>query len=462
VDDLIATPPPSQGPAGSGTRHSGFPPGFEWGAATAAYQIEGAVRDDGRGESIWDRFSHTPGRIDGGDTGDVACDHYHRVPQDMALLAELGLHAYRFSVAWPRVIPDGTGAVNPAGLSFYDRLVDELLARSIRPFVTLYHWDLPQALEDAGGWPARPTADAFARYASVVAERLGDRVDRFATLNEPFVVADHGYRHGTHAPGRTDASAAVAAAHHLLLAHGLGVQAVRAAAPTAHVGVVLNIEPQHPASGDPDDVAAAEAMHDEVNRWFLDPIVGRGYPASGAPALGRLGEATVDGDLPTIAQPLDFLGVNYYSRSLVRAATLPPLPQPDVERTAMGWEVYPEGMLEALRFVARRTGDLPLYITENGAAFGLDAADPTHDPDRVRYLRRHVEVARASLAEGIPLRGYHVWSLLDNFEWARGYAPRFGIVHVDYATQVRSIRDSGRYWAALAAGTTPDVEPSSS
>jgi beta-glucosidase len=451
---------PSPEPTGTATRTTGFPQGFEWGAATAAYQIEGAVREDGRGESIWDRFSHTPGRVDRGETGDVACDHYHRASEDVALMAELGLHAYRFSVAWPRVIPDGTGAVNPAGLAFYDRLVDELLARAIRPFVTLYHWDLPQALEDAGGWPARATADAFARYAGVVAERLGDRVERFATLNEPFVVADHGYRRGTHAPGRADPVAAGAAAHHLLVAHGLGVQAVRAAVPSARVGVVLNFEPQHPASDDPDDGIAAATRHDEVNRWYLDPITGRGYSSSGAAALGHLGDAKLGEDLTTIAQPLDFLGVNYYSRSLVRTPALPPLPEPDVERTAMGWEVYPEGLGETLRFVTSRTGgDLPLYVTENGAAFPLDPADPARDPQRVRYLRRHVAVARAALAQGVPLRGYFVWSLLDNFEWARGYGPRFGIVHVDYATQSRTVRDSGRYWAALATGAASDAGP---
>jgi beta-glucosidase len=437
----------------------GFPPGFEWGAATAAYQVEGAVGEDGRGASIWDRFSHTPGTVAGGDTGDVACDHYHRYRNDVALMAELGLHAYRFSVAWPRVLPEGGGAVNMAGLDFYDRLVDELLARGIRPFVTLYHWDLPQVLEDAGGWPSRATAFAFARYASAVAGRLGDRVERFATLNEPFVVADHGYRRGSHAPGRTDPAAAIAASHHLLLAHGLGVEAIRAAAPGAQVGIVLNFEPQHPASDDPDDAMAAAAMHDEVNRWYLDPIMGRGYPPTASPASG-LGEEPPRDDLSVIAQPIDFLGVNYYSRAVVRSPALPALPRSPVERTAMGWEVYPEGLAETLRFVVTRTGELPLFVTENGAAYPLDPRDPSHDPDRVRFLRRHVDVARRAIAEGIPLRGYFVWSLLDNFEWAHGYGPRFGIMHVDYPTQARTIRDSGRFWSALSRGYEPD-DPSS-
>jgi beta-glucosidase len=452
--------------AGSGTRTgpaadgSGFPPRFEWGAATAAYQIEGAVRADGRGESIWDRFSHTPGKVAGGATGDVACDHYHRFREDVALLADLGIHAYRFSVAWPRVIPDGDGSVNAEGLDFYDRLVDALSARGIRPFVTLYHWDLPQALEDAGGWPSRSTAEAFARYATVVAERLGDRVQRFATLNEPFVVADHGYRNGSHAPGRTDPLASVAASHHLLLAHGLAVGAIRAAAPGAQVGIVLNFEPQHPVSDHPEDLLTASARHDEVNRWYLDPVTGSGYPPTATPVWASLGEEVVRDDLTTIAQPIDFLGVNYYSRALVRSPALPALPQGPTERTAMGWEVYPDGLAETLRFVTTRTGDLPLFITENGAAYPLDRSDPSRDPDRVRFLRRHVDAARRAVAEGIPLRGYFVWSLLDNFEWAHGYGPRFGIVHVDYDTQARTVRDSGRFWSTLARGYEP--VPSSS
>ncbi len=458
------TPNDSEG-SGSGSSPetpadgAGSPPGFEWGAATAAYQIEGAVREDGRGESIWDRFSHTPGKVAGGDTGDVACDHYHRYGTDVALMAELGLHAYRFSVAWPRVMPDGDGPVNTAGLDFYDRLVDELSARGIRPFVTLYHWDLPQALEDAGGWPSRATATAFGRYATAVAERLGDRVDRFATLNEPFVVADHGYRSGSHAPGRIDPLAALAASHHLLLAHGLGVQAIRAAAPAAQVGLVLNFEPQHPASDDPDDALMAAVRHDELNRWYLDPVTGRGYPPSASSAWGSLGEERVHDDLSTIAQPIDFLGVNYYSRAVVRSPALPALSASPMERTAMGWEVYPDGLAETLRFVATRTGDLPLFVTENGAAYPLDDRDPSRDPDRVRFLRRHVDVARRAVAEGIPLRGYFVWSLLDNFEWAHGYGPRFGIVHVDYDTQERTVRDSGRFWSALARDYEPDPSP---
>jgi beta-glucosidase len=439
-----------------------FPRGFAWGAATAAYQIEGAVRADGRGESIWDRFAHTPGHVLGGDTGDVACDHYARAREDVALMADLGLGAYRFSVSWPRVMPSGRGRVNEAGLDFYDRLVDELLARGIAPHATLYHWDLPQALEDAGGWPVRSTAQAFAEYAAVVSARLGDRVRHLATLNEPFVISDHGYRNGSHAPGRTEPDAALAAAHHLLLAHGLGVQAIRANAPQAAAGLVLNFEPKHPSSADPRDVEAAAIAHDQFNRWFLEPVVGLGYPEAGARAWRWDANEVHGGDLPTVSEPIDFLGVNYYTREIVRSPVLPPLPADDRERTGMGWEVYPAGLTEVLEFVASRTGDTPLYVTENGAAYPDDPADPTRDPERVSYLRRHVAAARTAIERGVPLRGYFVWSLLDNFEWVYGYSERFGIVHVDYRTQERRVRDSGRFWASLAAGNAAlEDQPSS-
>jgi beta-glucosidase len=429
-----------------------FPGDFVWGAATASYQIEGAVRDDGRGESIWDRFSHTPGRVRNGDTGDIACDHYHRYREDVALLAALGFNAYRFSVSWSRVLPAGTGTVNEAGLDFYDRLVDELLAHGIAPFATLYHWDLPQALEDAGGWPARATALAFADYAGVVAQRLGDRVQSIATFNEPWVAADHGYRIGTHAPGRSDPAAAIAAAHHLLVAHGLGMQAIRAAAPATLAGIVLNLGPQQPASSHPLDLEAASAAHDWLNRWYLDPLVGRGYPELPAWAAGQAGADIRDGDMEQIAAPLDFLGVNYYSRNQARSPLLPslaPTGKPP-ERTGIGWEVYPAGLGEVLDFVVSRTGALPLYITENGAAYPVDEADPTCDPARVSFLHRHLAVAHQALGRGVPLRGYFVWSLLDNFEWAQGYGPRFGIIHVDYETQERRVRDSGRFMGAVA------------
>jgi beta-glucosidase len=433
-----------------------FPPGFVWGVATASYQIEGAARVGGRGESIWDRFSHTPGNIANGDTGDVACDHYHRYPEDVAIIAGLGLDAYRFSVAWPRVVPDGTGEVNHEGLDFYDRLVDELLGAGITPYATLYHWDLPQALEDGGGWPSRATAEAFADYAAVVAARLGDRVPRFTTLNEPWCSSHLGYRVGVHAPGREDHGAALAAAHHLLLAHGLAVPAIRAAAPATEVGITLNFEPKVPASSHPLDVEAALAAHDQYNRWFLDPVAGRGYPAHGSAEWGWDYRQVADGDLEVIAAPIDFLGVNYYTRETVRSPHLDPLPAaPAPELTGMGWEVYPEGLTETLGFVASRTGELPLYVTENGAAYPDDPEDPGRDPERVAYLRRHLLAALAAIDDGVPLRGYFAWSLLDNFEWGHGYDQRFGVVHVDFATQQRTVRDSARYLAEVARSGSP-------
>ncbi len=440
--------------------HHGFPAGFAWGAATAAYQVEGAVNEDGRGESIWDRFAHAPGRVDGGDTGDVACDHYHRYRQDVALMAELGLDAYRFSVSWPRVIPGGTGSVNPAGLGFYDRLVDELCARGIAPHVTLYHWDLPQPLEDAGGWPSRATADAFATYAEVVARCLGDRVAGISTLNEPWCAAYLGYASGVHAPGRTEPAAALAAGHHLLVAHGLAMGAIRAAAPGVPAGIVLNFEPKRPATTHPLDLEAAAVEHDQFNRWFLDPLTGGDYPEAGVRASGWAREQVLPGDLDLIATPIDFMGVNYYTCRTVRSPLLPPLeagdPATAPERTSMGWEVHPGGLTEVLELVRSRTGDLPLYVMENGAAYDRDPLDPSRDPERVSYLRRHVEAARVAIERGVPLKGYFAWSLLDNLEWHQGYGARFGLIDVDFATQERRIRDSGRYWASLAA---PDGEP---
>ncbi len=427
-----------------------FPDGFTWGAATASYQVEGAVDEDGRGASIWDVFSHTPGRVARNETGDVACDHYHRYREDVGLLASLGLNAYRFSVAWPRVLPAGRGRVNQAGLDFYDRLVDELLAHGIAPFVTLYHWDLPQALEDAGGWPVRDTPLAFSDYAAVVARRLGDRVRHVATLNEPRNAADDGYRRGVHAPGRTDNAVALAAAHHLLLGHALAVRAIRAEAPGTAAGVVLNFDALHPATGHLLDVEAAAIAHEQVNRWFLDPLTGRGYPEDGARAWGWSRREIAPGDMDLIRSPIDFLGVNYYSHRYVRSPLLPPLardPAAGDERTGLGWPVYPQGLTEVLDFVASRTGDLPLFVTENGAGYEDDS---TADAGRVRYLRAHLGAALDAIEHGVPLHGYFAWSLLDNFEWALGYAARFGIVGVDYATQRRTVRDSGRFLASVA------------
>jgi beta-glucosidase len=424
-----------------------FPEGFTWGAATAAYQVEGATAADGRGESIWDRFSRGPGNVRHGDTGDVACDQYHRYREDVALLAAMGLGAYRFSIAWPRVQPRGHGAPNAAGLDFYDRLVDTLLEQGVRPFATLYHWDLPAPLEDRGGWPSRATAEAFAIYADIVARRLGDRLATLATFNEPWCIASLGYGTGEHAPGRREPEAALAAAHHVLVAHGMAMQAIRAAAPGLQAGIVLNFEPKHPATRHPLDLEAASIAHDRMNRWFLDPILGLGYPEASVRATGwRRAEVRPD-DLALVAADIDFMGVNYYSRAVVRSDLLPPVaPDQTAERTRMGWEIYPEGLTEVLQLVASRTGTMPLYVTENGAALETGI----RDPQRARYIQRHLSAVHAAIGSGIPVQGYFVWSLLDNFEWAHGYAHRFGIVRVDYETQQRTIRDSGRYLGSVA------------
>jgi beta-glucosidase len=431
-----------------------FPPGFTWGVATASYQIEGSVGADGRGESIWDRFSHTPGRVHGGDTGDVACDHYRRYRQDVELMARLGIPAYRFSVAWPRVIPGGAGPVNEAGLAFYDRLVDALLEAGIEPHLTLYHWDLPQVLEDAGGWPVRDTAERFADFATVVARRLGDRLATIATLNEPWCSAHLGYRNGLHAPGRTDPDAANAAGHHLLVGHGLAMRAIRTEAPSVPAGIVLNFDATEPRSSHLLDVEAAALAIEGMDAWFLDPIVGREYPVAGGRAHGWDGTGIRPGDRELIAEPIDFLGINYYSGHDVGSIAVTDVPAPPEEEvTDMGWAVRPHGLTAVLQFVQSRTGDLPLYVMENGAAYPPDPVDPARDPARVRYLELHVAAAHRAIELGVPLRGYFAWSLLDNFEWQEGYRKRFGLVHVDYETQERIVRDSGRYWASLAAAT---------
>lgn len=432
-----------------------FPAQFIWGVATAAYQIEGAVETDGRQESIWDRFAHTPGRTLNGDTGDIACDHYHRWPEDIEVMKELGITGYRFSIAWPRVIPDGSGSVNPAGLGFYDRLIDTLLEANITPFPTLYHWDLPQVLEDAGGWPHRPTAYAFADYAAVVAEHLGDRVKHWFTINEPWCIAELGYRSGEHAPGRSNDEDALAAAHHVLLAHGLGLQAVRAAAPNAHIGIVANVDAKIPRSAHPADLRAAELADDLRNRWYLDPVLLGEYPES-AVVYRRWDQRCVfAGDLDVISSPMDHLGINYYSRSVVQDETIEdaqrPLPivEADLQRTTMGWEIYPSGLSSLLtRF--RDDYELPpVYITENGAAFPDKLVDgAVHDEDRRDYLERHIAAVAEALAAGVPLRGYFVWSLMDNFEWAQGYSQRFGLVWIDYETQERILKDSARWFAS--------------
>jgi beta-glucosidase len=434
-----------------------FPSGFLWGTATAAYQIEGAWDEDGKGESIWDRFSHTPGNVQDGDRGDVACDHYRRWRDDIALMRELGLQAYRFSISWPRVLPKGVGAVNQAGLDFYDRLVDGLLEAGITPFVTLYHWDLPQVLQDKGGWANRASAAAFAHYADVVSRRLGDRVKNWITHNEPWCTSFLGYWVGVHAPGIRNGPALLAA-HHVLLSHGQAVPVLRANSPGAHVGITLNFSPAHPASDSEDDRAAARRYDGFFNRWFLDPLYGRGYPADMIELYGSMAPKIPDGDLETIAAPTNFLGVNYYNREVIRDDPgAPPLRtasvRPEGEYTAMDWEVYPDALCELLMRLHRDYAPGRLYVTENGAAYD-DMVAPdggVHDERRTRYLARHFAAAHAAIAEGVPLAGYFVWSLMDNFEWAYGYSKRFGVVYVDYPTQRRVAKDSALFYRDVIA-----------
>jgi beta-glucosidase len=439
-----------------------FPAGFVWGAATAAYQIEGAATDGGRGPSIWDTFCRTPSKVHAGHTGDVACDHYHRWEDDIALMADLGLRAYRFSVAWPRVQPDGSGPINPRGLDFYDRLVDGLLARGIDPIVTLYHWDLPQNLEDRGGWTTRDTSEFFATYAVAAHRRLGDRVKTWTTLNEPWCSAYLGYGSGVHAPGRQDPAAAFTAVHHLLLGHGLAAQALRAAG-AATVGITLNpaqVFPADPASSA--DQAAVRLVDGLHNRIFFEPLIHGHYPEDVLEHVARFTDLGYlrSGDEEAIAAPIDLLGINYYAPTYVAARPgaaggggaypgtqgvefLPPVGP----LTDMGWMIEPAGLTALLERVAKDYPGLPLIVTENGAAFDDRAdGDAVPDPDRVAYLDGHLRAAHAAITRGVDLRGYLVWSLLDNFEWAEGYRKRFGIIYVDYLTQRRVPKDSARWY----------------
>ncbi len=434
-----------------------FPPDFRWGAATAAYQIEGAVNADGRGPSIWDTFSHTPAKTLNGDTGDVACDHYHRVPEDVALMRELGLNAYRFSIAWPRIFPTGDGRPNQAGIDFYKRLLDALDAAGIEPFATLYHWDLPQALQDAGGWANRDTALRFGEYAHALALALGGQVHRWITLNEPWVAAFLGHLYGHHAPGARDLRLALRAAHLQLLAHAEALAALRAEMqPDDQAGITLNLAPVEPAGDSNADAEAAARQDAFLNRWFLDPLFRGAYPDDLARFFGEEMPEIEPGDLARINAPIDFLGVNYYFRSVVRhdpagvpvqtAAVIPP----GRPVTAMGWEVYPEGLYDILTRVHQDYAPPALYVTENGAAFDDRLVDgAVDDPQREAYLHDHLLQSHRAIEAGVPLRGYFAWSLLDNFEWAFGYARRFGLVHVDYATQTRTIKRSGRWYAGV-------------
>jgi beta-glucosidase len=451
-----------------------IPADFLWGAATAAYQIEGATTEDGKGLSIWDTFAHTPGAIERGETGDIACDHYHRWREDVDLMAQLGLRAYRFSISWPRVLPTGRGTVNQAGLDFYDRLVDALLARSIIPFVTLYHWDLPQALEDAGGWLARDTASALADYAEVVTRRLGDRVKYWVTINEPFSTAylgyvggefgaGEGYTHLRHAPGLRGFENFAPVMHHQLLAHGLALQVLRSNAPGSQAGIAFNIAAVEPENGDPANEPVAQIADAFLNTSALDPVLKGHYPDLLQFFFGP--DLVKDGDLALIGAPTDYIGVNYYTRVLIRATPDNPIPgfenapPATTDLTDMGWEIYPQGLAARLR---RLHADYPghdIYITESGAAFP-DVLDPdghVHDERRTTYLREHIKAVLATRDEGVPVKGYLVWALLDNFEWSLGYRPRFGLIYADYPTQQRYIKDSGHWLARLIASGDLDA-----
>lgn len=448
--------------------HQSFPDGFVWGAATSSYQIEGAVHKDGRGESIWDRFSHTPGKIMDGSNGDVACAHYDRYVEDVALLKDLGVKAYRFSIAWPRILPQGRGQVNQAGLDFYSRLVDELLRNDIQPYATLYHWDLPQALEDAGGWPARTTAEAFVEYADIVSKHLGDRVKHWITHNEPWCASLLSYAIGEHAPGYKDWPAALAASHHLLLSHGWAVDVIRRNSSQAEVGITLNFTPAEPASPSPADYAAFRYFDGFFNRWFIDPLYRGAYPQDMIAAYTAQGYLPANGpdfvqpgDMETIMTPTDFLGVNYYSRAVLRSDQIPEdqnLPRtvaqaPREEWTEMDWEVYPQGLYELLMRLHLEYRPTKLYITENGASYSDGPNNEGRVPDerRLRYLYEHFAAAQRAINDGVPLDGFFVWSLMDNFEWAKGYTQRFGIVWVDYETQQRILKDSARWYKQVIA-----------
>jgi beta-glucosidase len=436
-----------------------FPRDFLWGTATSAYQVEGSPLADGAGPSIWQRFTHTPNLVRDGATGDVACDHYRRYLDDVALMRSLGTNAYRFSTSWSRVLPRGRGTVNAAGLDFYDRLVDALLASGIEPMVTLYHWDLPAALDDLGGWLNPEVAKWFADYASVMFRKLDGRVKMWATINEPWVITDGGYLYGALAPGHRSRFEAPIASHNLLLSHAQAVKAYRAEG-RHRIGIVVNLEPKYPASENPEDRAAAERADAYMNRQYLDPIFLGRYPEELGEMFGDAWPRWPADDLAQIRQPIDFLGVNYYTRSvtrfdpdawLLRAA---PVPQKRATYTETGWEVFAPALTDTLVWVKKRYGNPPTYVTENGAAFFDPPAlvgDHLADPLRVDYLRTHITAVHAAIAQGVDVRGYFVWSLLDNFEWSLGYSKRFGIVHVDFETQQRTPKDSALFYARVIA-----------
>ena len=448
-----------------------FPDGFTWGAATAAYQIEGAVHEDGRGESIWDRFSHTPGKTANGDTGDIACDHYHRWRQDLDNMKALGLNAYRFSISWPRVFPAGRGALNRKGLDFYGTLVDGLLEKGIKPAVTLYHWDLPQALQDRGGWTNRDTALYFADYAAAMYAHLGDRVGTWITLNEPQVSAFIGYAYGRHAPGFTDYRMGVQASHELMMAHALAVAAYRELFPgKGSIGITLNLHSMYPLTDSAEDEAAARLADGVMNRWLLDPVFKGSYPQDVLDLYRAKGVAhrMEEDDLPCLSRnPPDFLGVNYYSPTRIQRVDphhpilgYEPVTPPDCSKTEMNWEVYPEGLYDLLTRLSRDYGNPVVSITENGAAYADSRVErgQVQDDDRIEYLASHIREALRAIKSGVRLEGYYVWSLMDNFEWGYGYSKRFGITHVDYATQVRTWKKSAGWYRDLIASNGASLD----
>lgn len=439
-----------------------FPRDFRWGVATAAYQIEGAAHVDGRGESIWDRFSRAPGNTVNGDTGDLACDHYHRYESDIDLMASLGLQAYRFSIAWPRIFPTGSGPVNAKGLDFYKRLVERLIAKGIAPAVTLYHWDLPQALQERGGWANRETAERFAEFADTIYGALGDQVKLWITHNEPWCASFLGHFRGVHAPGITDLKTALTAAHHILLSHGKAVQAYRARNQGGQIGITLSLFPHYPLRECDEDRAAARLSEAYTNRWFLEPTLRSAYPADGLALFEeRVGPLSFvqPGDLALIGGPMDFLGINYYHRRTIEAKPGHDLGWivhdrlPGAPTTDMGWEIVPDCLTDLLLRLKAEYGDLPLYMTENGAVYDdlLSPDGRVQDQPRLQFLRRHFAAAHRAIEAGVNLKGYFVWSFMDNFEWAFGYTKRFGIVYVDYATQRRIPKESALWYKRVIA-----------
>lgn len=434
-----------------------FPEGFLWGTATAAYQVEGGTRAGGRGESIWDRFAATPGKVRKGHTGEPACASYYRYQEDIALMKAMNTGAYRFSIAWPRVIPDGDGVVNTPGLDYYDRLIDALLAANITPSVTLYHWDLPQALQDKGGWANRSTIDAYSRYVEIVLQRLGDRVPYWATFNEPWCVSILSNEIGAHAPGLQDRKVALQVAHNVLVAHGRAFRIIKANSPDSAAGIVLNMEPSYPAQDTQADRELAALKEACFNHWFLDPIMGKGYPENAWKYYGADVPEIEPGDMESIETPLDFLGLNYYSRKVVHdpaGGEGDVLHQRDDGNVSdLGWEIYPDGLYDLLTWLHEDYPQLPeIHVSENGISLPdvVTGNGAVHDPKRIAYIKQHLDAVLRAIDAGVPVTGYFVWSLLDNFEWAFGYDSRFGLTYVDFDTQKRILKDSGHWYGCVA------------